>query len=108
MKEIDKALVNAESRIYYKFPVWFIDENPIVGYNVSARHVMLLFWSGQSFKTPGLIAAGKFKAAKITYQDPDDMDTLKLRQWLKEARSIQWDYKNIRKTGDLARVSGKK
>jgi uncharacterized protein YdhG (YjbR/CyaY superfamily) len=46
LKEIDKSLPGSESRIYYSFPVWFIDENPIVGYSVSSRQVTLLFWSG--------------------------------------------------------------
>src|SRR5262245_47101791 len=47
--EIDAALPNATSEIWHGSPVWFIEENPVVGYNVTQKHVNLLFWSGQSF-----------------------------------------------------------
>lgn len=103
--EIEKILSNATSRIYYSMPVWFIDGNPIVGYNASSKYVNLLFWSGQSFKQPGLIAAGKFKAAQIKYHSVEEIDIKALRRWLKESKTIIWDYNNLRKNaGKMVRL----
>jgi hypothetical protein len=95
--EIDKILINAESRIYYSAPVWFIDDNPIVGYNATAKHVNLLFWSGQEFKEKELIAAGKFKAAQIKYTNITEINIDQLEKWLKKSKTKIWDYKNLRK-----------
>ncbi len=58
--EIDAAIPKAISKIWHAIPVWFIGENPVVGYNVTAKKgVNLLFWSGQSFHEPALEAVGK-------------------------------------------------
>lgn len=46
---IDAALPDATSKIWHGSPVWFIGENPVVGYNTSAKTVNLLFWNGQAF-----------------------------------------------------------
>lgn len=107
MREIDKTLINYMSKIYYSNPVWFIDDNPIVGYSVAGNGISLLFWSGQSFKTPGLVSAGKFKASKIKYIAKSDVDLKVLKSWLKESIEIQWDYKNIRTSGKLKPISRK-
>ena len=32
-KAIDKHLKNAECKIWHRHPVWFLEGNPIVGYN---------------------------------------------------------------------------
>jgi hypothetical protein len=32
--------------------VWFIDDNPVVGYSASAKSVNLLFWNGQALGYP--------------------------------------------------------
>ncbi|GLQ57219.1 DUF1801 domain-containing protein [Devosia nitrariae] len=107
LKEIiDRQLPEAESKIWHAHPVWFLDGNPIVGYSKLKSSVRLLFWSGQSFATPGLTPEGTFKAAEIRYTSPDEIDAAALARWLEEARLIQWDYKNIiKKKGRLDRIS---
>ena len=107
--EIDRILAKADSRIYYSIPVWLIDENPVVGYYASKKHVTLLFWSGQAFKTPGLAKEGKFKAAEIRYVDPWDIVLKPLRNWLKESKKYIYNYKDIRKNrGRLTLTSARK
>ena len=39
MSEIDEILSKSTSRIYYSMPVWFINDNPVVGYNVTSKYV---------------------------------------------------------------------
>ena len=97
-REIQNILVEADSRIYYSMPVWFIDENPIVGYIAKSNYVNLLFWSGRLFHTEGLLAAGKYKAAQIKYRDIKEINSVLLRDWLKEATLKIWDYKLLRKS----------
>jgi hypothetical protein len=99
--EIEKVLSKATSRIYYSMPVWFIDDNPIVGYKASAKNVTLLFWSGQAFGEKGLTAAGKFKAAQTKLSSVRDIDLASLQRWLKKSKASIWDYKNIRINGEL-------
>lgn len=94
--EIDTALKGAASKIWHAIPVWFIDENPVVGYKAASKHVNLLFWSGQSFNEPGLTAAGKFKAAQAKFTEVNQVDLKQLRRWLKKARTEIWDYKGLR------------
>jgi len=104
-QEIDRHLPEAENKIWHAHPVWFLDGNPIVGYNKLKHCVRLLFWSGQSFEEDGLKQEGKFKAAEVRYTDVAQVDTDKLARWLAEARDIQWDYKNIvRRKGRLERL----
>ena len=103
--EIDRALPEAESKVWHAHPVWFLDGNPIVGYSKLKDSVRLLFWSGQSFKEEGLNKEGTFKAAEARYTAVDEIDAKKLARWLAEARDIQWDYKNlIRRKGKLERL----
>jgi hypothetical protein len=102
---IDTALPNAESKVWHGHPVWFIDGNPVVGYDVRKSSVGLLFWSGQSFVTPGLTASGSFKAATIKFTDSDHIDADAITKWLAESIEIQWDYKNIvKRRGELLRL----
>ncbi|MBW7934925.1 MAG: DUF1801 domain-containing protein [Gemmatimonadaceae bacterium] len=104
--EIERALPKAENKVWHSHPVWFLDGNPIVGYSKLKDCVRLLFWSGQSFETPGLAREGTFKAAEARYRAPEDVDLKLLRKWLRESRRVQWDYKNIvRRRGKLVRLS---
>lgn len=104
-KELD-AMLGKENKVWHGGPVWFIDGNPIVGYWVRKEYVQLLFWSGQSFKTPGLKKEGSFKAAEVRYTDADEIKPTRLRKWLRESKKIQWDYKNIvKRKGKLVRLA---
>lgn len=104
-QEIDLALPEADRKIWHAHPVWFLDGNPVVGYSKLKGSVRLLFWSGQSFTSPGLTVEGKFKAAECRYVSPDQIDAKSLRAWLSESRIVQWDYKNIvRRKGKLERL----
>jgi hypothetical protein len=103
--EIERGLPEAESKIWHRHPVWFLDGNPIVGYSKLKSCVRLLFWSGQSFEEQGLAPEGSFKAAEARYTAPEQIDATSLRRWLKKSKSIQWDYKNIvKRKGKLERL----
>lgn len=102
---INQKLKNATSKMYHGAPVWFIEENPIVGYSKKKNGIALLFWSGQSFSNKGLSPIGNFKAAEKVYTKIDEINEDELDTWLDEAQSIQWDYKNIRiNNGELRRL----
>ncbi|MFM2415082.1 MAG: hypothetical protein RI911_775 [Candidatus Parcubacteria bacterium] len=106
MKEFSSVLQGAECKVWHGHPVWFLDGNPIVGYHRLKDSVRVLFWSGQSFKTPGLAHEGSFKAAEIRYTTLADVKVTVLRKWLRESRVIQWDYKNIvKKKGKLDQLA---
>jgi hypothetical protein len=94
-REIAQALPKAENKIWHANPVWFIDGNPIVGYDKLKDSVRLLFWSGQSFEEKGLHKEGSFKAAEVRYTDSKQINLKDLKRWLKKSQKIQWDYKNI-------------
>ena len=105
MNEIDAALPQAESKIWHRHPVWFLEGNPIVGYSKLKGGIRLLFWSGQSFDEPGLKLEGSFKAAEARFSSVDQVETKALRRWLKKSKTIQWDYKNIvKRKGRLDRL----
>ena len=91
-KEIEAALPRATSKFWHAMPVWFVGENPVVGYKATPRHVNLLFWNGQSFNEPALKAAGKFQAAQIHFTDVDQIDLPPLLRWIKKAGTQVWDY----------------
>lgn len=102
---IDKGLTGAESKIWHRHPVWFIEGNPIVGYSKLKDSVRLMFWSGQSFDEDTLQKEGTFKAAEIRYTAADQIDQKDLARWLKKGKEIQWDYKNIvKRKGKLQRL----
>ena len=102
--EIDRALADAENRIWHRNPVWFLDGNPVAGYDKLKHCVRLLFWSGQSFDEDGLKNEGSFKAAEARYTDVAQVDVEALQRWLGKARDIQW-YKNIvKRKGNLERL----
>ncbi|OSZ79169.1 hypothetical protein CAP35_13215 [Chitinophagaceae bacterium IBVUCB1] len=102
---ICQELSDAEHKIWHAHPVWFIDGNPIVGYDKLKNCVRLLFWSGQSFEEAGLQPEGKFKAAEARYTDASQIKTEDLQRWLQKSKTIQWDYKNIvKRKGKLERL----
>lgn len=104
-KQIDNGLPKAESKIWHRTAVWFLGDNPIVGYSVRKKGVQLLFWSGQSFKEPNLKPEGSFKAAEKYYTGKSGINSKDLKRWLKKATKIQWDYKNIvKRRGKLVRL----
>jgi hypothetical protein len=99
------ALPEAKGRVWHGHPVWFLEGNPVVGYSARKVGVRLLFWSGQSFTTPGLRADGKFKTTNINVVHGDEIDDDALGAWLGEARTVQWDYANIvKRRGVLERL----
>ena len=104
-EEINLHLPEAENKIWHAHPVWFLDGNPVVGYSKLKDSVRLLFWSGQTFDEEGLENEGSFKAAEARYTSVDDINKKDLKRWLKKARDIQWDYKNIvKRKGVLERL----
>jgi len=105
-KAINESLPEAESKIWHANPVWFLDGNPIVGYDKLKTAVRLLFWSGQSFDERGLEKSGSFKAAEIRYTESSDINLKDLNVWLKKSKDIQWDYKNIvKRKGKLIKIN---
>ncbi|MBP9716983.1 MAG: DUF1801 domain-containing protein [Candidatus Levybacteria bacterium] len=103
--EIDSEFKEAESKIWHGAPVWFLEGNPVAGYDKLKNCVRLLFWSGQTFEEKGLNASGSFKAAEARYTSVDQINVEDLRRWLKKSRNIQWDYKNIvKRKGVLERL----
>lgn len=97
-KEIDETLPTSACKIWYASPVWFVGENPVVGYHITAKQVVnLLFWSGQLFDAPALKAAGKFKAAQIQFKHASEIDLEALHGWLKKSAIHIWDYNGMRK-----------
>jgi hypothetical protein len=103
---IDNELTEAESKIWHAHPVWFLDGNPIVGYSKQKAGWRLMFWSGADFEEPALnIKGNKFKDASIFFTAVEQINTIELTHWLKKARDIQWDYKNIvKRKGQLIRL----
>ena len=102
---IEKYLTKAEAKVWHGHPVWFIDGNPIVGYSLKKSGIEVLFWSGQSFLTPGLVPVGKFKAAGFAVPDLEGLDSKALAKWLKESKAIQWDYLNVVKKKKLDKLT---
>jgi hypothetical protein len=104
-KEIQHALPQAESKVWHGAPVWFLDGNPVAGYDVLKSCVRLLFWSGQSFYEKGLSPEGSFKAAEARYTSKDQVNIDDLKRWLEKSITVQWDYKNIvKRRGVLERI----
>jgi uncharacterized protein YdhG (YjbR/CyaY superfamily) len=105
-EEIDRHLPEADNKIWHGHPVWFLDGNPTVGYSKQKPGVRLMFWSGADFGEAGLNVVGKkFKDASVIFNDATEISAADLRRWLKKAREIQWDYKNIvKRKGRLERL----
>ncbi|WP_147127037.1 DUF1801 domain-containing protein [Shimia ponticola] len=105
--EIEAGLPEAQSKIWHRHPVWFLDGNPTVGYSKLKDCVRMMFWSGADFDEPGLKpGTGKFKDASIRYTDRSQVNPEDIQRWLIKAQDIQWDYKNIvKRKGRLERIS---
>lgn len=103
---ISKFLPEANAKVWHRHPVWFLDDNPIVGYSRQKLGIRLMFWSGASFEEDGLNVLGeKFKDASIFYTGVVQIDEKDLQRCLQKAREIQWDYKNIyKRKGELVRL----
>lgn len=90
---IARALPEASSKVWHGSPVWFIDGNPVVGYNATKKTVNLLFWNGQALDEAGLTPAGKYRAAQAAFRDAAEIDPRVIRRWLRKARSDVFDSK---------------
>ena len=80
------TLPGATSKVWHGSPVWFIDDNPVVGYSASAKTVNLLFWNGQAFDEPDLKPVGKYRAAQAVFSDAAEIDPRVIRRWVKMAK----------------------
>ena len=105
-EQINFYLSEAENKIWHAHPVWFLEGNPIVGYSKQKKGIRLMFWSGKSFDEDKLNVLGiKFQDAAIFYNSVYEIDITDLEIWLKKAKEIQWDYKNIvKRKGVLERL----
>jgi hypothetical protein len=104
--QIDKHLPEAQSKIWHRHPVWFLDDNPTVGYSKLKAGIRLMFWSGADFGEKELKSGtGKFKDASIIYTSVDEINEKDLERWLTKSKKIQWDYKNVfKRKGRLERL----
>ena len=103
---IMENLPEAENKVWHAHPVWFLDGNPIVGYNKLKDCVRLLFWSGASFAEEELqLGSGKFKDASKRYFDVSEINAEDVIRWIDKSKVIQWDYKNVvKRKGVLERL----
>jgi hypothetical protein len=103
---IDGELTEAESKIWHAHPVWFLDGNPVAGYNKQKKGIRLMFWSGADFEEAHLSERGeKFKDASIFFNNISEIEAKDVTRWLKKSREIQWDYKNIvKRKGQLQKL----
>ena len=90
---IDATIPKAAAKIWHGSPVWFVGENPVVGFRVTAKSgVSLLFWNGLSFGDPNLKAVGtKARAAQICFTDANQLEAVPLRRWIKRAGTDVFD-----------------
>jgi hypothetical protein len=105
-EQIHSVLPDALSKLWHGHPVWFFDDNPILGFSKEKKGIRLMFWSGADFEENGLKIRGtKFKDASIFYTSAIEVQIEDLRRWLSKAREIQWDYKNlVKRKGILVRI----
>lgn len=103
---IYELLPEAEGKIWHRHPVWFLDENPTVGYSKLKAGIRLMFWSGASFDEDKLNpGTGKFRDASVLFTHSDQISLNDMKRWIKKAKTIQWDYKNVAKRkGKLVRL----
>ncbi|HMV14783.1 MAG: DUF1801 domain-containing protein [Chitinophagales bacterium] len=100
--KINQLLPNAKQKIWHSHPVWFINDNPIVGYSKQKLGIRLMFWSGADFVQHKFTVIGKkFKDASIFYKTLSEINYSDLENWILQAKAIQWDYKNIVKRKGL-------
>ena len=106
MVNIDTNLKKSESKIWHGAPVWFLNGNPIVGYSKQKAGIKLMFWSGADFDEDALeIRGGKFKDASIIFTTIQQVNVKNLKLWIKKAKNIQWNYKDIvKRKGALIKI----
>jgi hypothetical protein len=106
-QQINRHMPEAENKIWHAHPVWFLDGNPIVGYSKQKQGIRLMFWSGADFGEVGLNIRGqKFKDASIFFNGVSEIAMPDLRRWMKKAKEVQWDYKNlVKRKGRLERLT---
>ena len=73
----------------------FMDDNPVVGYNATAKTVNLLFWNGQAFDETGLRTVGKYRAAQAVFGDAAEIDAKIICRLLKKAKGDVFDSKGF-------------
>jgi hypothetical protein len=100
---ISESLPGAEGKVWHGHPVWFIDGNPILGYSLKKAGVEVLFWSGKSFATTGLRPVGKYQAAGIAIDSLGEV--AKVSTFMAEAKSVQWNYKDLPKLRQLEKLT---
>ncbi len=68
--------------------------------------IRLMFWSGADFDEAGLNIVGrKFKDASLFFTEVSEVNEHDIRRWIRKAKDIQWDYKNMAKRkGRLERL----
>ena len=77
---IQSELAEAAAKIWHAHPVWFLQENPVVGYSKQKAGIGLLFWSGADFEEDRLKpGSGKFKDASIRYTSLEQVDLIDLK-----------------------------
>ena len=105
--QIDRELIDSESKIWHRHPVWFLQGNPIVGYSKQKKGIRLMFWSGADFNEESLpVLGGKFKDASVFLNHIDEINPEALSRWIQKSTTIQWDYKNmVERKGRLERIS---
>lgn len=103
---ICELLPDAESKIWHRHPVWFLDGNPTVGYSKLKAGIRLMFWSGASFNEEKLQpGTGRFKDASVIFTHPDQINPTDMKRWTRKSKTIQWDYRNVAKRkGKLVRL----
>lgn len=103
---VETHLLATERKIWHAHPMWFMDENPIVGLSKQKKGIRLMFWSGADFEEAKLSVKGKkFKDASIFYNQAEEINEEDLKRWLQKSMAIQWDYKNlIKRKGQLERL----
>ncbi len=102
---ITAALPDAVATVWHGRPVWFLNGNPIVGYHRQKSGLRVLFWSGQSFDEPALIAVGKFAAAGIAVNSIESFDWESFRRMLATSITVQWDYANLPRNKSLVKLT---
>jgi hypothetical protein len=101
LQTAEKKLPEAELKLWHGHPVWFLDKNPVMGFDRLKHAMRILFWSGQSFDEPELKPEGKFKAAEFRCTQVSEIHPESLSRWIEKARTIQWDYANLVKRKGL-------
>ena len=102
---IANDLAKAEGKVWHGHPVWFLNNNPVVGYSLKKSGIEVLFWSGQSFESDALRAIGKFQAAALSVPSIEDLNPKQFTKLLKLAVKIQWDYANLPKNRKLVKLT---